>query len=595
MKYGMIKVTACTPPLKALDIDYNTSNILSAVTEAHANGSQLLILPELSLTGVGGGTLLYSRATTEKAEKNLLKIAESTKTRDIIVVAGLPMRIDDRPCNACAVMAEGKVLGIVPKNVTVRETETISVGNFAVPYGNIVFKNSFDSCFNFGIIIGEELLTNPVRVEQLKQNGAGIILNPTAAISKLSDEMRFSAFKGLSLYTRTAIISVSAGFGETVSDGIYSGEKFIIENGVMLSSGSGTSVTNDIDAELIGGLRQKTDALPLPRLPVSMIKAGETPLTLSRIIQKLPYVPATEEQFFKAVDILATGVYSRMNTVKATHAVLGVSGGSDSTCALIILDSMCKKYNLPKHTILGVIMPGFGSSARTQTNAKKLLSAIGAECLEIPITAATKQHLSDIGNSDLTNITAENAQARERAQILLDVANEHNGLVIGTGDMSEIALGWTTYGGDQLCHYNPNAGLPKTFVRALLRAVSFYSKNKSLASVVSDVLNTPVSPELLKGQVTENIIGPYELHDFFIYNMLGLGFSPKKVLFLAQNAFDNYAAATIKKHLKNFISRFFTNRFKRNASADGPSVLDYDLSSIVLESDISPETYLSLL
>jgi NAD+ synthase (glutamine-hydrolysing) len=599
-----LKITAATPKLRAGDASANAQAIAEAITDAHAKGSQVIVMPELCLTGATGGSTLHQRTTAEYAEDKLLEVAAATRGRDILAVVGLPLKIDDKIFNVAAVVQGGKVLGFVPKLTFLDgfacpaklPFDSITVGNYAVPFGyNLMFRNSLGSYLTIAIVVGESLSAGHPIASEFARAGANIILNPTSSLSLLGDENRLSSLRVFSQNLKCGVVSVSSGAGESTSVGVYSGDKFIIENGHVLSAASRTTalIVSDIDTEVLYNSRIKN---PLPSSEYKFascdIRVPENNVPLDRHVTGLPYVPQEAGTFEKVLNILATGVLDRLKSIGADKVVVGVSGGWDSTCVLLVLKEMCKIGKLPPKTVLGVTMPGYGTSERTKTNAKKIMTALGIEQMEIPISDAVTAHLKDIGCADLKSVTAENAQARERAQILLDLANRHNGFVAGTSDMSEIALGWTTYGGDQLAHYNCISSLSKTFIRAFLRHVSFFTENKALASVVADILATPASPELLKGQVTENMIGPYELHDFFLYNMILQGFSPKKTLFLAGLAFPNYTQTLVKKTLKTFLTRFFQNQFKRSASCDGVRISDFDLDSFKVHSDISPEIYL---
>ena len=622
MKYGFVKVAAAVPATKVADVTYNVQEIESLIAQAEGRGVEMMVLPELCLTGYTCQDLFKQQALLDRAEQGVMVLLDFTRKLDIITVVGLPVVINGLLYNCAAVIQAGQLLGIVPKTYLPNYGEFYEKRWFASAQdlnptdiyfaGSPVHVTSEPQLFvtadgvKFGCEICEDVWAPIPPSNNLALAGADIILNLSA-----SDELigKHAYLKSLlaqqSARTISGYVYASCGFGESSQDTVYGGNAIIFENGHLIMEGSRFSFqpqlqVNQIDVEKLRAERRvNTTFINAQRhahakeLVCKAVAPKE--FELLREIDPHPFIPKTENMADSCEEILniqVSGLAKRLYHINAQKAVIGISGGLDSTLALLVTVKAFDKLGLDRKGIIGITMPGFGTTDRTHNNAVKLMQTLGVTIQEISIAKAVTQHFEDIGhNPKIHDVTYENAQARERTQILMDVANKENAIVVGTGDLSELALGWATYNGDHMSMYGVNAGVPKTLIRHLVKYVSEDMATETLL----DIVDTPISPELIPAdengmikQKTEDLVGPYELHDFFIYYFMRYGFSPSKIFMLAKKAFCTaspiegrgalYDEATIKKWLTVFCRRFFTQQFKRSCMPDGPKVGSVSLS-----------------
>ncbi len=607
MEQGFLKVAAVTPKIKVADTKYNTQAICEKLEEAYAYGAKIIVFPELCITGYTCSDLFLQELLLEEAKQALRNIASATQGRDALVMVGLPLERDGRLYNVAAVLQDGRLLGLVPKANIPTYAEFYEGRHFMkgnakavsfhldeqdIPFGtNLLFQCRNVPGLTVGCEICEDLwVANPPGTNHALM-GATLIANLSASNETVSkNEYRELLVKSASARLLCGYIYVSAGEGESTQDLVFGGHNLIAENGTLLVQSKrfvGETIYGDIDVGRIisercrmGGLGQEPD-LPYMLVPF-WLKVEET--RLDRTFSNLPFVPSDEEKRSRRCEeilsIQAYGLKKRLEHTGAKTAVLGISGGLDSTLALLVTVRTFDWLGLDRKGILAVTMPCFGTTDRTYENACRLTRTLGATLQEVDIREAVTLHFRDIGHDrNKHDVTYENSQARERTQVLMDLANRFNGLVIGTGDMSELALGWATYNGDHMSMYGVNAGVPKTLVRHLVKYYADTCGNRELSQVLEDVLDTPVSPELLPpvegdiAQKTEDLVGPYELHDFFLYYMLRCSFPPAKVYRVAKLAFKGlYEDGVILKWLKTFYRRFFAQQFKRSCLPDGPKV-----------------------
>lgn len=618
LKYGFVKTAAATPKIRVADCEYNANQIISYVKEAYQNGASLLVFPELCVTGYTCSDLFLQSTLLKAAEKAVLKIKNETKHLDIVFAVGVPIAVNQSLYNCGVVICKGEILGAVPKVNIPNYSEFYELRHFTsgkninteISYAGeewveISAAQYFTCCdmddFTFGVEICEDLWVAESPSIRLAQSGAAIICNLSCSDDLIGKaQYRRDLVKMQSAKLCCGYVYCDAGFGESTTDMVFSAQNIIAENGTVVSESCrfNNGITYaDIDVERLISERRKTNTY-IGYIPdkdsyyyISKdfdIKKRDTKLT--RTFPRTPFVPSDksdlENRCEEILTIQATGLATRLAHTGIKNVVLGLSGGLDSTLALIVCVHAFDMLSLDRKNIHTVTMPCFGTTKRTKSNAEKLAEAYGVSFEEINITLAVRQHFADIGHDEnVTNITYENSQARERTQILMDLSNKYNGLVIGTGDLSELALGWATYNGDHMSMYAVNASVPKTLVRYL----TSYEAQKSsgtLKEVLLDVLDTPVSPELLppdkNGEIvqkTENVVGPYELHDFFLYYLVRFGYTPSKIYYMAKLSFkDKYSEDTIKKWLTVFIKRFFSQQFKRSCLPDGPKVGSVTLS-----------------
>ena len=607
MKQGFIKVAAVTPKIKVADPIHNAEMICARMEEACEKGAKIIVFPELCITGYTCGDLFLQPLLLEEASRQLLKIAERTRDKDALVMVGLPMERDGRLYNVAAVLCRGEILGMVPKANIPSYAEFYEGRHFAegntepvffvfhgktIPFGtNLLFSCEDVHGLTVGCEVCEDLWVadSPGTNHALK--GATILANLSASNETVGkDEYRELLVKSASARLICGYIYTSAGEGESTQDLVFGGHNLIAENGILLAQVkkfSCETIYSDIDVERILSDRRRMGTFgkepQAEYVKVSFrLKTEET--VLDRKFAPQPFVPGDEIQRSRRCEeilsIQSYGLKKRYEHTGLSKAVVGVSGGLDSTLALLVAVRTFDLLGLDREGIVAVTMPCFGTTDRTYDNACRLSRILGVTLEEVDIRNAVEVHFRDIGQ-DISDhdVTYENGQARERTQVLMDLANRFNALVIGTGDMSELALGWATYNGDHMSMYGVNAGVPKTLVRHLVKYYADTCEDRELAEVLGDVLDTPVSPELLPpvdgviSQKTEDLVGPYELHDFFLYYMLRCGYPPAKVYRAAKLAFAGlYDDGTVLRWLKNFYKRFFAQQFKRSCLPDGPKV-----------------------
>ncbi len=608
MKDGYIKVAAVTPDIRVADTVYNTERICEKIRECSADGVKVMVFPELCITGYSCEDLFLQELLLEKAIEGLLKIADCTKGIDAIVFVGLPVCCMGKLYNAAAAVCGGDILGLVPKTYIpnynefyearhfakgMEDTVYMRIGRETVPMGsNLLFVCETMKELVIGVEICEDLWAPNPPSTRHALSGASLIVNLSASDEAIGkDAYRKELVLGQAARLLCGYIYVSAGNGESTQDVVYSGHNIIAENGILLKESrrfANETIDTELDMRRLMEERRRNTVFELSDEAGTYEEVGfslhiqETELT--RFIDPSPFVPGQkEERNRRCEDILtiqAMGLRKRLAHTNCKCAVVGISGGLDSALALLVTVRAFDGLGLRRSGIKAVTMPGFGTTDRTYQNAVSMIECLGVTFLEVPIKDAVTVHFQDIGQDlDVHDVTYENAQARERTQILMDIANKEGGMVIGTGDMSELALGWATYNGDHMSMYGVNASVPKTLVRHLVRYYAETCGDSKLNQILLDVLDTPVSPELLPpeegkiSQKTEDIVGPYELHDFFLYYMLRFGYPPRKIYRLACKAFEGvYDENVIIKWLNNYYQRFFSQQFKRSCLPDGPKV-----------------------
>lgn len=615
--YGFVKVAAAVPQVAVADCARNAERIVALAQQAARRGVELVAFPELAVTGYTCADLFLQPALLDAADEALGEIMRQTRKLPLALIVGLPLRHEDRLYNCAAVVAQGRLLGVVPKSYIPNYAEFYEARWFASGAGieeeritaagqEADFGTELTFAVNgaeFSIEICEDLWVASPPSSRLALNGAKLIFNLSASPEGVGKHAYLRELVAQqSARTHTAYVYCSAGFGESSTDLVFAGNGLIAENGTMLAQAARFSLDEqltvaDVDIERLEFERRRNTSFRMRE------EAGESTViemelpdalkasALDRRVDPMPFVPADEahrnERCEEIFQIQSHGLARRLAHTGCRCAVVGISGGLDSTLALLVTVRTFDKLGLDRRGILGITMPGFGTTDRTYRNALKLMEGLGVTVREIPIRDACLQHFRDIGLPESDRSAAyENAQARERTQILMDVANMEGGLVIGTGDLSELALGWATYNGDQMSMYGVNASVPKTLVRHLVRWAADTERDGATRATLLDIIDTPVSPELLPAdregniaQKTEDLVGPYELHDFFLYNFVRAGFRPAKIAFLAEQAFaGSYDRETIVKWLRVFFRRFFAQQFKRSAMPDGPKVGSVSLS-----------------
>ena len=616
--YGFIKIGCGIPTVKVADVSFNASSVTALVKQAAREGVRAVVFPELCITGYTCGDLFLQPALIRAAERALAQILTQTQKEDVVFIVGLPVLADAQLFNAAAVCYKGEICGVVPKTFLPNYNEfyearwfasamdsdgqTISLCGREVPLGaELIFDAGG---VKLGVEICEDLWAVTPPSSELVLQGAEIIFNLSAS----------NTLAGKNAYTEKLVAQQSArglcayayascGYGESTTDAVFAGNAYISENGEMLCASQrfetkAQLVTTEIDVEFLRRERAvNTSFRTLSALaqnePFFEIPTGQKAAALGKLtrqIAPLPFVPQGEklaENCAEIFNIQVTALATRLTAAHAKTAVIGISGGLDSTLALLVTAKAFDKLGWPRKQITAVTMPGFGTTDRTYQNALLLMKKLGVSVREIDIKPACLQHFKDIKHDVKTHDTTyENVQARERTQILMDLANKHGGFVVGTGDLSELALGWATYNGDHMSMYGVNAGVPKTLVRSLVLWAAANAADEKARAVLKDIADTPISPELLPAdkngkiaQKTEDLVGPYELHDFFLYHLVRRGENPSKIFFLAREAFGKkYAPAVIKKWLAVFFRRFFAQQFKRSCLPDGPKVGSVGLS-----------------
>ena len=600
MKYGFVKVAAVTPKIKVADTKYNGQLIRTLMKDTQKAGAKIVVFPELSITGASCGDLFYQDKLLKAAKEELMQIVSASEFYDAVYFIGLPYEMNGKLYNVAAVVSKGEVLGLVPKSYlrdnrhflsgALLDSEEVLPNGQIVPVStDLIFYCQELPSLKLAVEIGEDLWAPSAPSVSHALAGANVIVNLSAEVETSgSDAYRKQLISSQSARLICGYVCANAGEGESTQDVVYSGHNLIAENGYILSESPRLEngvIYSELDVERLESDRRKNPLFDTEDdhtcIPFR-VRKEET--VLSRFVDPAPFVPEDEsirrkhcEDIFK---IQAMGLKKRMEHTGANTAVIGISGGLDSTLALLVIAQAFDLLKKSRKDIIAVTMPGFGTTDRTYDNAVTMIKQLGATFMEVDIKKSVCSHFEDIGHDESKHdITYENAQARERTQILMDISNQKNGMVIGTGDMSELALGWATYNGDHMSMYGVNGSVPKTLVRHLVRFYADSCGDEALAKVLYDVLDTPVSPELLPpengkiAQKTEDLVGPYELHDFVMYYVLRFGFSPDKIFALAKVAFaGTYNSAVIMKWLKTFYRRFFSQQFKRSCLPDGPKV-----------------------
>lgn len=641
MNYGYVKVASAIPSVRVGDVAYNVEQIENLVIQAEGKGVEVIVFPELSLTGYTCQDLFRQQLLLDRVEQGVMRLMDFTRKLDIIAIVGAPVPVGNLLLNCAVVIQKGHVLGMVPKFYLPNYSEFYEKRWFASAQdlrdmelryaGNVVNMTADVQLFRtadgvlFGIEICEDVWAPAPPSNKLALAGADIVFNLSA-----SDELigKHDYLKSLlsqqSARTMTGYVYSSCGFGESTQDVVYGGNAMIYENGKLLAEAARFSLEpqmmmTQIDVEKLRSERRGNStyvnaqrnvkfSLLDKQFGIRIIdafpKEMEREFKLERTVSPHPFIPAMEDMEVSCEEIFniqVMGLVKRLVHTHAETAVIGISGGLDSTLALLVCVKAFDKLKRSRKGIVGVTMPGFGTTGRTYNNAMELMRSLGITVKEVSIVDAVTQHFEDI-NHDISvhDVTYENSQARERTQVLMDMANKLNGMVVGTGDLSELALGWATYNGDHMSMYGVNASVPKTLIRYLVNYVAQREVDDQSAQTLQDIIETPISPELIpadeKGNIqqkTEDLVGPYELHDFFLYYFLRFGFSPKKIFMLAKNAFienkskrvklgpndpETYDEETIKKWLRVFVRRFFSQQFKRSCLPDGPKVGSVSLS-----------------
>ena len=611
MRDGFVKIAAASPDLRPADPAFNADGIIKLARRAYDDGATIILFPELSIPGYTSADLFFQKTLQRASDSALDSILAATSSMDALVVVGYPYIKDGKLYNTAVAMHKGKIMAIIPKkNIPMygefyegrwftpapERNENVLFRGEMVPFGRFtILRFAHPSTLLVGCEICEDLWVPDSPSIGLAGAGATVILNPSASDEIIGkEEYRRSLVAMQSAKLAAGYVYADASFGESTTDMVFTGSNMIAENGTVLASSSfssGTYIISEIDTDRLSYERTRMNTFPLSASEYEFVDIdnGERECVLTRNIPMHPFVPADgkerDERCRKILTLQAIGLMQRFEASHSAKAVIGLSGGLDSTLALLVASRSFSMMGRPQEDIIAVTMPCFGTTKRTRSNAELLARALGTSFMEIDIKESVLSHFRDIGHSeDDHSVTYENAQARERTQVLMDIANKNGGMVIGTGDLSELALGWATYNGDHMSMYGVNASIPKTLVRYLVRYAADTASDGSSA-VLYDILDTPVSPELLPAkdgvisQRTEDIVGPYELHDFFLYYLVRFGFAPGKIFRLASVAFkDVYGRDVIKKWLVIFIRRFFAQQFKRSWLPDGPKVGTVTLS-----------------
>ena len=618
MNYGFVRVAAAIPCVKVGDCKNNAQQIESLIVQAEGKGAEIICFPELCVTAYTCGDLFSQQLLLDDAEMSLISILDFTRSLDIISIIGVPVAYHGTLLNCAAVIQKGKILGLIPKTYLPNYKEfyeqrwftssdvhgdcTVLICGQQVPLSrNLVFNTP--SC-SFGVEICEDVWAPIPPSSILTLKGAEIIFNLSADNEGVGkhDYLR-SLLAQQSARCLSGYVFAGAGFGESTQDLVFAGKALVYENGLLLEENERFSfkeqlVISEIDVERLRAERrmnttfstsiEKVKGISMQQIDTELFAPKSFDLT--RKISPTPFVPSGRALGERCEEIFAIqieGLAKRIVHTQAQNVVVGVSGGLDSTLALLVCAKTFDKLGLPRKGIVGVTMPGFGTTGRTYANAMRLMESLGITIREISIKKSCLQHFTDIGaDPEKHDVTYENGQARERTQILMDVANQMNGLVVGTGDLSELALGWATYNGDHMSMYGVNASIPKTLVKHLVKWAAENIIDETSQDTLMDIVDTPISPELIPAdetgeitQKTEDLVGPYELHDFFLYYTLRFGFRPSKIYYLAEHAFgEKYTIDVIKKWITIFFRRFFSQQFKRSCLPDGPKVGSCSLS-----------------
>lgn len=618
MKFGFITVAAAIPSVKVADTEYNIKQIEDFVAQAEGRGVEIIVFPELSVTGYSCQDLFLQQLLVEQAEVAVMQLLDFSRKLDIICIVGAPVNISGSLYNCAVVIQHGVILGIIPKTYLpnygefyekrwftsskdLKPTDIRYAGNsVSITPGPTLFRTSDNALF--GVEICEDVWAAEPCSNKLALAGADIIFNLSASDELIGKHVYLmNLLSQQSARTISGYVYSGCGFGESTQDVVYGGNALIYENGTLLSESERFSfkpqmIVNQIDIEKLRVERQKNTTFVNCRDDSNAVikqTAVVQPknFSLLREIDALPFVPDDNDMEHSCNEIFSiqvAGLAKRIMHTACKHLIVGISGGLDSTLALLVCVKTFDKLGMNRKGIVGVTMPGFGTTDRTYNNALSLMNSLGVTIREISIADSVKVHFNDIGHDiSVHDVTYENSQARERTQILMDLSNQLKGMVVGTGDLSELALGWATYNGDHMSMYGVNAGIPKTLIKYLVRDVAYNAMDEKSRNTLLDIIDTPISPELIPAeedgtikQKTEDLVGPYELHDFFLYYFLRFGFRPSKIYLLARKAFDaaDYEDDTIKHWIKVFFHRFFTQQFKRSCLPDGPKVGSVSLS-----------------
>ena len=606
-RFGYVRVAASVPEIKVANVEFNVKEIVNEIKKLAKEGVQVVTFPELSITGYTCGDLFNQDFLVEKSIEGLETIVKDTAKLDIVSIVGMPIRIDNKLYNTSVVVSKGEVLGIVPKTYIDRHGEegrwfitgdtlhsktTQLFGREVVVGTDLLFRDKEDKRITLGVEVGEDLWNIKNPSINLALGGATIIVNPAASNELIGKyEYRKNLLKITSAKTVSAYIYVSSGVNESTTDLVFSGYAGIYENGKELVENDRFNfetnhIIQDVDIQrIINNRNKELDNYTDKEYRIVDINIKDTNEKIVRHYDIYPFVPNNENErdsrCAEIVNMLACGLAKRLKHIGIKKCVMGISGGLDSTLAFLVVMEAYKKLGISNDNFIGVTMPGFGTSGRTYNNALNLMKSFGVTSMEVSIKDACLQHFKDIGiDENDRSVAYENTQARERTQILMDIANKEGGLVIGTGDLSELILGWCTYNGDHMSMYCVNGNIPKTLVRYLVNYFGLKEENEECKKTIMDILDTPISPELLPptkdgkiAQKTESVVGPYVLHDFFLYHFMRYGASPEKIKYIALQVFDGmYDEETITKWLKFFIKRFFNQQFKRSCLTDGPKV-----------------------
>lgn len=614
-KYGFVRVASCVPELKVANVTFNVDEIIRNIKEADTKEVAIIVFPELSVTGYTCSDLFFQEELLTSSKEGVRRILEETKDLDIISIIGAPVSIRNQLFNCGIVISKGRILGMVPKTYIPNYNEFYEKRWFAtsldlidteikyleqvVPIGtDLLFQDKENNQMSFGIEICEDLWSIVPPSNDLALNGANMIFNLSSSNELIGKyDYRKNLVKGQSAKLISGYIYTSSGISESTTDVVFSGHAMIAENGQILKESNrfqfeSELIIEDIDIQKINNLRMKDISymgVKPSKHTRNILLDVRNSKNLIREYEKNPFVPKNEtkrnERCHEIFEIQACGLAKRLKHIGTSKTVIGISGGLDSTLAFLVIVEAYKKLGIDTKNITAITMPGFGTTSRTLENSKRLMQAYHVDLQEIPIVEASLLHMRDIRHDpEIHDVTYENVQARERTQILMDVANKVGGIVVGTGDLSELALGWCTYNGDHMSMYAVNTSIPKTLVKYLVRYVA--DTNIEVKEILYDILDTPISPELLpptiSGEIkqkTEDKIGPYELHDFFLYHFFRYGATPDKLMLLATKTFEGiYTEAEIQKWLEVFLKRFFTQQFKRSCLPDGPKVGTVSLS-----------------
>ena len=606
-RFGYVRVAASVPEIKVANVEFNVKEIVNEIKKLAKEGVQVVTFPELSITGYTCGDLFNQDFLVEKSIEGLETIVKDTAKLDIVSIVGMPIRIDNKLYNTSVVVSKGEVLGIVPKTYIDRHGEegrwfitgdtlhsktTQLFGREVVVGTDLLFRDKEDKRITLGVEVGEDLWNIKNPSINLALGGATIIVNPAASNELIGKyEYRKNLLKITSAKTVSAYIYVSSGVNESTTDLVFSGYAGIYENGKELVENDRFNfetnhIIQDVDIQrIINNRNKELDNYTDKEYRIVDINIKDTNEKIVRHYDIYPFVPNNENErdsrCAEIVNMLACGLAKRLKHIGIKKCVMGISGGLDSTLAFLVVMEAYKKLGISNDNFIGVTLPGFGTSGRTYNNALNLMKSFGVTSMEVSIKDACLQHFKDIGiDENDRSVAYENTQARERTQILMDIANKEGGLVIGTGDLSELILGWCTYNGDHMSMYCVNGNIPKTLVRYLVNYFGLKEENEECKKTIMDILDTPISPELLPptkdgkiAQKTESVVGPYVLHDFFLYHFMRYGSSTENIKYIALQVFDGmYTQETITKWLKFFIKRFFNQQFKRSCLTDGPKV-----------------------